>query len=415
MDKVNLIPFGIIERYQKPRRLGMKEPHVRSTVITRWDVLYPVIGDVLAKSSQLQSRVQEIVSQPGKEIKISRGEFDQFGAFLDGISSVWKAFLDVATAVISERLETWHQGSRRGLFRLLVLMAIAIMEGRQRKSGKSLKSKGLGGAINKAFKEASNGIMMAKPGSLYIAIKDFVSDDFLADYDLAANGPITMTKKGKAFIIAGMEAMRRIFDLLGKIGLLNSLKQEHLEYGKGINDRIFKKPVQLVDMNALVQSIAKLPAMITAISASPAFEGARDVSVKAEIASWQDNLNRGILDVFILGSLLAWPSYGNALIREAESVLDIPTGTLYPKLEDFHERGLILPVTNVEKLALLNKTAQKTQGPKKLFYEITPRGALYLLAVVSLQLADLNVFLKLSQELVDTVVEPKPASKPKQA
>ncbi|MEX2726086.1 MAG: hypothetical protein Q6353_002430, partial [Candidatus Sigynarchaeum springense] len=78
MDKVNLIPFGIIERYQKPRRLGMKEPHVRSTVITRWDVLYPVIGDVLAKSSQLQSRVQEIVSQPGKEIKISRGEFDQF-------------------------------------------------------------------------------------------------------------------------------------------------------------------------------------------------------------------------------------------------------------------------------------------------------------------------------------------------
>nr|MDO8085275.1 helix-turn-helix transcriptional regulator [Candidatus Sigynarchaeum springense] len=404
MDKANLIPFGIIERYMKPRRLGIREPHARSTVIIRWDVLFPVISEAIATIPQLRSRVQGIVSQPGAEVKISRSEFDQFGALLDAISSAWTTFLDAAMIAIGERLKKWHKGSRRGLFRLLVLMASAIIEGQRAKLGKSLASRGLGGAINKALKEKSNGTMEAKPGSLYVAIKDFVSEDFISCYDIDTNMPIKVTKKGEAFIIAAMGSMNRFFDLLNKVGLLGSLNQAHLVYGKSINEAIFKRAMQMVDLNALIQGIAKLPAIITAISASTAFKGAQDENVKVEIDSWQDNLNRGILDVFILGTLFFRPSYGNALIRDAESVLDIPTGTLYPKLENFHTRGLISHVTDSGKLAALNKAVQKSQGPQKMFYDITPRGAIYLMAILSLHLVDLDVFLKFSQELMDTVV-----------
>ncbi len=413
MDKANLVPFGSIERYQKPRRLGIREPHVRSTVIARWDVLLPVIEDVLVAMPQLRNRIQELVSQPGKEIKISRGEFEQLGSFLDSISSSWATFVSTATAAVSERLETWHQGSRRGLFRLLVLMAGAVIEGQQTRSGKALESKGFGGAINKALKQASNGTLEAKPGSLYIAIKDFMSAALISNYDLNANGPISVTKKGEAFIIAAINALKGFLDLLSKVGLLGSLKQEHLADGKSINDAIFKRKTPAVDLNELTKAIAKLPVMIESIAASAAFKGARDVDIRDEIDSWQDNLNRGVIDVFILGTLLSRPSYGNALILEAEAVLGIPTGTLYPKLKDFRERGLISTITDSDKLASLNKATQRSQGPPKVFYDITPRGALYLLAVASLHLADLSVFLKFTQELMDIVVEPVPAVKSK--
>ncbi|MBN2151403.1 MAG: PadR family transcriptional regulator [Candidatus Lokiarchaeota archaeon] len=405
MDKAVLIPLGYIERYQKPRRLGIREPHVRSTILARWDVLLPVIDEALIKTPQLRGKLEQLVGHPGAEVKVSRGEYDQFGALLDAISGSWTAFLADATEAIQDRLATWHQGSRRGLFRLLVLMAGVTFEG--------LKSKGFGGAINKAIKDASNGAMEAKPGSLYVAIKDFTSGAYIANYDVDAKKPIWVTAKGKAFIIAAMNTLKSFFDLLRKVGFLDSLRQEHIAGGKGINDAMLKKDTFPVDLDALRQAVAKLPEMVGSIGSSPAFEGASDVNVRGEVESWQDNVNRGAIDIFILGALLSRPMYGNALISEAEAVLGIPTGTLYPKLKDFKERGLVSPVSDGSKLASLNEAARTSQGPPKVFYEITPRGALYLVAVASLYLADLAVFMKLGQALLMKVHEPGPAPKSK--
>jgi DNA-binding PadR family transcriptional regulator len=413
MDKASLVPFGKIERYQKPRRLGKKEPHARSTIIARWDVLLPIIGDTIATMPQLRNRLQELVNQRDKEIRISRSEFDQLGTLLGSISDVWTSFVAEAKASIRERLETWHQGSRRGMFRLLVLMAGVIIENRRARSGEDLRSKGLGGMIKKALKLVSNGSIEAKPGSLYVAINDFASDDLISNYDLDADGPVKVTQKGKAFILGAMDALKGFLDLLSKVGLLGILKQEHLTDAKSINDAIFEVATPAIDSDALARMTATFQAMIDAIAASPAFKGARDVDVKADIDSWQDSLNRGIIDVFILGSFLSRPSYGNALIIDAEAALGIPTGTLYPKLRDFHERGLISPIPEGERLASLNKAVAKSQGPRKVYYDITSRGALYLLAIASLHFADLSAFLKFTQDLLGCVVEPVPATKSK--
>jgi DNA-binding PadR family transcriptional regulator len=176
---------------------------------------------------------------------------------------------------------------------------------------------------------------------------------------------------------------------------------------------MFEVATPPVDLAALMKNIARFPSSIDSIAASPAFKDARGVDVKGAIGSWQDNLNRGIIDVFILGSFLSSPSYGNALILEAEAVLGIPTGTLYPKLKDLSSRGLIQSITDEERLNLLNKSAPKTQGPPKVYYDITSRGALYLLSITSFHLADLTVFLKFTQDLLECVVEPGPATKPK--
>ncbi len=413
MDKANLVPFGKIERYLKPRRLGKKEPHARSTMITRWDVISPVISIALATMPQLRNRLQEVVSQRDKEIKISRDEFEQFGTLLDNISGVWTTFVGEAKAAIRERLETWQKGSRRGMFRLLVLMIGVVVEGRRARSGEDLKSKGLGGLIKKTLKQASNDSMEAKPGSLYVAIKDFASDDLISNYDLDANEPVKVTQKGKSFILAAMDVLKGFLDLLSKVGLFGTLRQEHLADGKTINDDIFKLATPAVDLNALTQAIGKLPEMMAEIAASSSFTGVKGMDVKEDIRLWQDNLNRGIIDVFILGSFLSRPSYGNALILEAEAALGIPTGTIYPKLRDLHERGLISQITDEERLASLNKAAQKSQGSQKVFYDITARGAFYLLAIAGFHFADLGVFLKFTQDLMESVVEPAPATKSK--
>ncbi len=413
MDKANLVPFGKIERYQKPRRLGIKEPHARSTIITRWDVILPVISDAIGKMPQLQNRLQELVGQRDKEIKISKNEFEQFGSLLDSISDAWTAFEGNAKTAIMERLETWHQGSRRGLFRLLVLMVGVIIESRKASSGEDLKSKGFGGLIRNALKLASNGSIEAKPGSLYIAINDFTSDDLISNYDLNANEPVKVTRKGKAFILAATHILKGFLDLLSVVGLLGTLKQENLAEGKNINDDIFKMATPAVDLNTLTQAITKLPNMIDAITASTAFKDARGVDVKEAIHSWQDNLNRGIIDTFILGTFLIRPSYGNALILEAETALGIPTGTLYPKLKDLHERDLIFQITNEDRLASLNKDSPKSQGPQKVYYDITSRGALYLLSITCFLFADLSVFLKLTQDLLECVAEPMTTIKSK--
>jgi len=113
------------------------------------------------------------------------------------------------------------------------------------------------------------------------------------------------------------------------------------------------------------------------IAASSSFTGVKGVDVKEDIRSWQDNLNRGIIDVFILGSFLSRPSYGNALILEAEAAL-ASHGHPLPQIAGiFMERGLISQITDEERAASrVTKPRRTAKDRKRCNYDITVRGLL---------------------------------------
>lgn len=413
MDKAHLPPIGSIQRFTRSRPLRKTEYFARSTIMIRWEVVQLAIAEAMKNTSpKMQQCIEGLIVQRDKEIQIARDEYDQLAALLASIDTTWKSHAAAASSTLKILLKKWKHGSRRGLFRLLLLLVIAIIENEHRDSGKYLVSRGLGGLINKRIMVASNGSIQAKPGSLYVAIDDLMSAGLVTGYDRAANTIVSLTQRGKIFIIESMRKIKSYLELMGTTKLFTQLNPEHIDGSKAIINELLGLNTLDVEMTVILQSMLRFPAMIDAIAASPGFMASQDAGIKVLLESWLENLNRGFLDLFILGRFMARPSYGNAIIDDAEEVLGIPTGTLYPKLHELHARELIFEISNEKRLVELYKEIKKKRGPRIKFYDITTRGALYLLSITSLYLADLNVFLKLCQDLMERVVRPVPSPKP---
>jgi hypothetical protein len=106
MDKVQLVPFGNLERFQVPRRLGKKEPHVRSSMILRWETLYPVLEEPLKANPQLKDRLKEAIQHKDKELSLSRNDYEQFNGLITKIEENWKIFLDKSKENIKDKVIT---------------------------------------------------------------------------------------------------------------------------------------------------------------------------------------------------------------------------------------------------------------------------------------------------------------------
>ncbi|HME52690.1 MAG TPA: hypothetical protein VKM55_10765 [Candidatus Lokiarchaeia archaeon] len=408
MDKVQIAPFGSLERFQRPRRLGKKEPNLHSSLITRWETISPEFEPILQATPLLKDRVREAVQQRDKEISLSRGEYDQLPGFLDKLNEAWSAYLDLAGPSLKDRIVTWQRSSRRGFFRLLLLLILLVLEDTHEREGKKLDAKGLGGMIKSMLESISKGAIEAKAGSLYVALEDFEQDELIVNYKtiIEKNAPVFVTDRGYAFIFEALKVMKSYLALLDNAGIFASARQDNLDGAKGVNEMLLGKKFSTMDIGEISNDITSLASLIKSLEESSRFSAAKNENVKELIANWQDNLNRGIIDVYILGKFFVGPCYGNALIAEAEASLDFQAGTLYPKIKDLVNKGFIIKVTDDEQIAILSKATPKKQGPQKSFYDITTLGALYFMSIFAMFMVDLNVLFNLSLELLERVNPP---------
>lgn len=408
MDKVQIVPFGSIERFQRPRRLGKKEPNMRSSIVTRWDTIFPEFEAILETAPQLRDRLKDAIQQRNMELILSRGEYDQLDDILEKINEVWLAYLDDAKNFIKEKIVAWQKGSRRGYFRLLLLMILLLLEDDHLREKIKLNAKGLGGMIKAKLESISGRAIEAKAGSLYVALDDFEQEDLIVNYKAVVekNAPVSVTDRGCAFILEALKSMQSCLTLLTKAGIFFSIGQENFDSAKSLNEAFLGKTFSSIDIGEILLNIASLESNITAFNESPRFIGLNNENVKTIISNWQDNMNRGIIDIFILGKFFVGPCYGNALIAEAENSLEFQAGTLYPKIKDFVDKGFIIKVTDEEQITALSEATPKKQGPQKNFYDITALGALYFMSMLAIFVVDLNVFFNLSRELLERINPP---------
>nr|MDO8112393.1 hypothetical protein [Candidatus Sigynarchaeota archaeon] len=390
---------------------------MRSSVILRWETISLKLDEAIKIAPQLIDKLKQSIQQKDKDIPVTRSEYDQLNGVLAKIAEIWPQFINATLDGFhkTNKVASWHDGSRRGYFRLLILMILLLLDRNHAKGGKALSPKGFAGMIEKTLDSISGKFIYVKKGSLYAAIESFESDGLITRRESAteSNASIRVTDRGSAFILNALNAFNACLELLGKAGIFASIRQENLTSVKPINETVLKSTQPQIEISIVLQNITTLKKSNDALKAffSPKDSNLADVKVLVE--AWQDNINRGIIDIFVLGKFFAGPCYGNALISEAESSLKFQAGTLYPKIEDMISKGFIQKVINQEQLLALNKNAAKKQGPQKLYYDITATGAVYFISILGLFITDLNVFFNLARELTNSVIEPpqKPPAK----
>ena len=100
-----------------------------------------------------------------------------------------------------------------------------------------------------------------------------------------------------------------------------------------------------------------------------------DTREKKELARWKENINRGLIDVFMLSFLMDSPAYGNSFITNTRDSMEFQASTIYPKLKDYEDSNLVKQVKDEKRKQILASKSYPVQGPGKKFYELTFPGA----------------------------------------
>lgn len=394
MDRAELTPIGHVRRIQASRLGFVPVYRVQSTVLLRWDVITRHFAGALKPVEKVLPVLRNAVSNPGKELNVSRGEFDQVKDALRLLHQAWAAGLGAMAPALGERLGAWFTNSRRGYFRLVVLACVAALQHGSEQGGRSLLSKGLGGSIKKALRIASDGQTDAKAGSLYIALEAFDESGLVTGVKGDEHAIVSVTQAGMALLDKQLASITALFMAFDRIGILDRAAQDIVDAAVRLASDL---GMTLPPVNDAGKVRARMRAMIKDVASRdapvPTVGTGAGPGVDALHADWLANFNRGTVDLLVLGTVLAGPSYGNRIIKDAAGSLKFQAGTLYPRLADLVSAGLL------EKIPPVTLKSLPDQGPERQFYDITPAGAIFFMLAWVTFLNDVRTLFTLLDEI----------------
>jgi DNA-binding PadR family transcriptional regulator len=402
-NKINIVPFGEL-RLSQVSRLGIVTGHrIQSTLVIRWPAFSLAFGGVLSSFPAITDPLKRALANRGKDQNITRGEYDQLGNAFDAMSQYWERYIAARRNANRKRVLKWLDSSRRGFFRLVLLLAILYLDKAAVVAGNKLLAKGLASAAKHKIESASGGLAAIKAGSLYIALTSFEKQGLLD----TESGIATLTPRGLKFLSKILEALTPLIKAFQDQTISENSPQRVVEAGRPMLAEILKKPADSLKFADFASISSDLLAKISQVLPLLDQQVADDYDFDAAVKDWRGDLNRGAIDMFVLGKMFAAPEYGTNLIKQARDSLGFQAGTLYPKFKEYLLEDLVYQISENDKAARLRSGTFPKRGPEKIFYDLTPQGALHFVMIWHLFLGDLRLLLNLLTDYID-LTAPKP-------
>jgi DNA-binding PadR family transcriptional regulator len=392
------MPFGDIQRSTTTTKVFLKEWKLKSTIIVQWHPFARYFGDILKKHKALIDTLTRAIISPNKEITISKADFESSEALLADLDNAWMNFLGKKIPPVLSKFKKWEGNSRRGFFRLLIIFSILLLKKEKSKEGLKLMKKGLGGAIKKKMIQHSGGLLEIRGGSLYKALNVLEKSNVIRNYkkNLENGDGVLVSKKGKSLFIKILAYLLDFYKALNNLKIFSKINQSTIDDVIRILKEKDSRTTPSIKLGDIQSKIDLLDAYILKFKSNPDYTDLEEISDVTILDDWKTNINRGLVDVFILGKFFMEPSYGNAIIAGASESLQFQAGTLYPRLKIFLERyKFIEKLSDEESQEIMGKSDFSTQGPSKVFYRITILGAFYFCFMVTILLSDLNTVLNM--------------------
>lgn len=395
------MPIGDIQRETTTTKVFLKEWKIKSTIIVQWHPFARYFGEILKKHKALIDILTKAIINPNKEISISKSEFEKSEALLADLNKAWMNFLEKKIPPTLNNFKKWESNSRRGFFRLLIIFSILLLKKEKSKKGEKLMKKGLGGAIKRTLIKHSSGLLEIRGSSLYKALDKLEKSNLIRNYKKnRENGEgILISKKGRSLFIKILAYLLDFYKALNKLKIFFKINQSTMDDVIRIMKEKDSRAIKAIEMGDVQSKLDLLDQFILKFKQDPNYTDLEQISDATILDDWKTNINRGLVDVFILGKFFMNPSYGNEIISDASNSLQFQAGTLYPRLKLFSETyNFIEKLSDEESQEIMGKNDFSTQGPSKVFYRITILGGFYFCFMINLLVSDLNTLLNMVSE-----------------
>ncbi|MHA1684647.1 MAG: PadR family transcriptional regulator [Promethearchaeota archaeon] len=414
-DHVDLNPFGVLSQQQVSRI--PRSWAIRSSSCLRWEIVDEFFEEAFKEDPVMKDLVKQSMVMPNTDHGISKSEFDSNKEKFDNLHEMWSKKFKGILQDLLPLLKAWKNNERRGMFRYLVLFTILLLSKTANRDGSYLHNKKLGGMIKKRLLDASENFIDAKAGSLYSAMDRFKERSMVKISHLGGKKTemVELSVKASKFLKDGLEIINKMLEKVDQLSIHEIYSQDVINRldafleastlqleGLELNARVKEKyPV-------IIQQIVNFKHLIYDINSQSPFKDIRveNSGDNQRILDWKSDLNRGLIDIFILGILLKRPSYGNEIIAKGKEGLDFKAGTLYPKLQEWCSAGLIRKVARERVVNIIERESYPKRGPDKKFYDLTLKGAIYYLFIFTFFLKDMmglfnlfHDFLKVSKAI----------------
>ncbi|MBD3188017.1 hypothetical protein GF325_14365 [Candidatus Bathyarchaeota archaeon] len=414
-DRLPLEPFGSIEKLQTSRL--MRQYAVKSTLRIEWNVIQAFFEERV-EDDESRDALKRAIQARGEDANVSRQLYEKLSNTFSNLGKEWNNFIKSILQDLIPMAGKWHHQASRGYFRLLLIVAIFLQAAYAALRGGSVHKNGLGGRLKRALEHHSKGFTKTRAGSLYSALERFEQNGLIRskqdqDQEILILSPLAYTVMELGLKSVGIIASEihetGVFKVIDArlMGKLEEIARSMEKIAKAIKIGL------PIPHERVINNLRTMNDSIERFRGSSFFmRNATKITVDQVGARKQlkSDLNRGMLDIYVLGLFLDEAQYGGAIIDHASKSFRFTAGTLYPKLQNWLDEGFIAEISPERAVDIMKKGSFPKKGPEKKFYKITIPGMVYLSLIVIIFLKDLHVLFNLLDEYFD-VVERAPDSK----